>query len=179
MSREETRMNRTRTAVIGSLAVTAATAFALGGLLQPSAQADADVVTFTLTQEPPTLFPVDMAAKGDTEGDMLLFEAKVSGEEDMSGTITGLLITADIPDASGDTTEDRLGQLTFDFGGGNSLVVVGKTIYPDGAVEMAPGTPQLRAIVGGTGIYLGARGQLESLRQEDGSYVQTITLVDE
>ena len=38
--------------------------------------------------------------------------------------------------------------------------------------------PQLRAVVGGTGIYMGARGQLTTVRNEDGTYEHLIELMD-
>ena len=44
---------------------------------------------------------------------------------------------------------------------------------------MTSSEPQTRAIVGGTGIYLGARGQITSTRNADGTYTQLIELVNE
>ena len=49
--------------------------------------------------------------------------------------------------------------------------------YPGNAAEFDAGQPVVRAILGGTGKYMGARGQLISTRNADGSYAQVFTLV--
>lgn len=172
-------MFRTRTVAIGSLAVTAAAAFALGGLLQPSARADADVVTITLKQEAPTRTAIDLGEPGPSAGDLQFFEAKLSGDGGLTATLTGLVITAHVPPAGSEGEETALAQMTFDFGDGNSLVVEGKHVYPGAGAEFTPGAPQVRAVVGGTGIYMGARGQLETSRQDDDSYAHAFTLIEE
>ena len=38
--------------------------------------------------------------------------------------------------------------------------------------------PQVRAVIGGTGDYMGARGQLTTTRNEDGTYEHLIELMD-
>jgi hypothetical protein len=49
--------------------------------------------------------------------------------------------------------------------------------YPPTAGEFDAGRPVVRAILGGTGKYMGARGQLTSTRNADGSYTQVFTLL--
>ena len=94
--------------------------------------------------------------------------------------LTGFLITADVPDAeTGDVHQDRLGQLSFDLGNGNSLVVAGEAIYPGEDAEMTANAEQLRAVVGGTGNFMGARGQVATTRNDDGSYRHEFTLLDD
>jgi hypothetical protein len=56
-------------------------------------------------------------------------------------------------------------------------VAVGATDYPPTAGEFDAGRPVVRAILGGTGKYMGARGQLASTRNADGSYTQVFTLL--
>lgn len=166
---------------LGALAVAGAIGFALGsaGAL-PSAQAAQPTRTFVLTQQPPTLHPVDLHIEGASVADMVLYEASLAGERGESGMLTGFLITADVPDAeTGDVHQDRLGQLSFDLGNGASLVVAGEAIYPGEDVEMTASTSQLRAVVGGTGDFMGARGQVETTRNDDGSYRHAFTLLDD
>jgi hypothetical protein len=43
---------------------------------------------------------------------------------------------------------------------------------------MTSGVPRLRAVIGGTGRFIGARGQMSTLRKDTGHYLHTITLVD-
>ncbi len=133
-----------------------------------------------LTQQPPALHPIDQGAPGSSVADAVLYESVISGEHGESGIPTGFLITADVPDAeTGDLDADRLGQLSFDLDGGNTLAVIGESIYRGEAVEMTPRAPQLRAVVGGTGSYLGARGQVATTHNADGTYRHEFTLLDD
>src|SRR5215212_5883329 len=65
------------------------------------------------------------------------------------------------------------------LGNGTSLVVAGEAIYPGEDVEMTPNAAQLRAVVGGAGEFLGARGQVETTCNDDGSYRHEFTLLDD
>ena len=167
---------------LGALAVAATIGFALGSASAlPSAQAELPPRTFVLTQQPPTLHPVDLHIEGASVAEMVLYEAAIAGEQGEAGLLTGFLITADVPDAeTGDVHQDRLGQLSFDLGNGNSLVVAGEAIYPGEDVEMTPNAEQLRAVVGGTGDFMSARGQVATTRNDDdGSYRHEFTLLDD
>jgi hypothetical protein len=59
----------------------------------------------------------------------------------------------------------------------DQIVAVGATDYPPTAGEFDAGPPVVRAILGGTGKYIGARGQLASTRNANGSYTQVFTLL--
>lgn len=107
---------------------------------------------------------------------MLAFEAAVSGDNGLKGTMSGLLITVDIAEGEEDF-EDRIGQIVFDMGNGNSLVVSGRSIYKGSNQEIDPNAPQIRAVTGGTGDYMGARGQITTTRNTDGSYEHQIQLL--
>ena len=109
---------------------------------------------------------------------MLAFEARITDEDGREGVLRRLLVTVDIPDEAGDLLEDRVGQLVFDLGEGDSLVVAGASVYETEADEMTPGAPQVRAVVGGTGQYLGARGEVETIRNADGSYEHEFTILE-
>lgn len=146
----------------------------------PVGWADQQTHTLVLIQQPPSLRPIELGPPGRSEGDLLLFEAPISGEHGESGTLTGFLITADIPDqVNGDVDADRLGQLSYDLGGGNTLVAAGESIYRGESVEMTVNLPQLRAVIGGTGAYMGARGQVTTTRNADGTYRHELTLIDD
>jgi hypothetical protein len=167
---------------LSALAVAGAIGIALGSAGALTTAQDAQATrTFVLTQQPPALHPVDLHIKGASVGDMVLYEASIAGEQGEAGTLTGFLITADVPDTeTGDLHQDRLGQLSFDLGNGTSLVVAGEAIYPDADVEMTADAAQLRAVVGGTGDFIGARGQVETTRNDDdGSYRHEFTLLDD
>jgi len=138
----------------------------------------AERTQFKLRQEVPVLTHVDVGGEGRSHGDMLAFEAAVSGEDGTKGTMSGILITVDLPDADGDVFEDRIGHIVFDLGGSDGLVVAGESVYAPKASEMNTGEPQLRAVIGGTGRYIGARGQVTTSRNADGSYEHAFELID-
>lgn len=133
--------------------------------------------SFKLHQEKPVLVNVDLANQGNSNGDMLAFQAGVTGENGLKGTMFGLLITVDIADGD-DALEDRSGQINIDLGNGNSLIVAGRSVYKGTNQEIDAGTPQLRAVIGGTGDYIGARGQVSTTRNADGSYDHVVELLD-
>jgi hypothetical protein len=167
---------------LGALAVAGTIGFALGSAdALPAVQAGQPTRTFVLTQQPPVLHAIDLHTEGASVADMVLYEAAIAGEQGESGTLTGFLITADVPDPeTGDPHQDRLGQLSFDLGGGDSLVVAGEAVYPGAEAEMAAGAAQLRAVVGGTGDFIGARGQVATTRGGDGGgYRHAFTLLDD
>jgi hypothetical protein len=141
----------------------------------PSLAGD-DVRTFTLRQEKPVLTDINLGSNGKSHGDMLAFEAAVSGNNGLKGTMSGLLITVDIAEGEEDF-EDRIGQIVFDMGNGDSLVVSGRSIYKGTNQEIDAGAPQLRAVIGGTGAYMGARGQITTTRNADGTYDHRIELL--
>jgi len=166
---------------LGALAVAGTIGFALGSASAlPAVQAGQPTRTFVLTQQPPVLHAIDLHTEGASVADMVLYEAAIAGERGETGMLTGFLVTADVPDAgTGDPHQDRLGQLSFDLGDGDSLVVAGEAVYRGEDAEMAAGAAQLRAVVGGTGDLMGARGQVGTTRNDDGSYRHEFTLLDD
>jgi hypothetical protein len=141
-----------------------------------AAQAGEAKRSFTLTQQKPALTQLDLGAAGTSHGDLLAFTAQVSGENGLKGTMQGLLVTVDFVDGE-NLVEDRIGQITMDFGNGNAMVVAGKSVYR-GSPEMEASAPQLRAITGGTGDFMGAMGQMTTTRNADGTYNHLIELVN-
>lgn len=137
----------------------------------------AEHTTLKVRQETPVLVTVDVGEAGASHGDILAFEAAIAREDGSAGVLRGMLTTVDIPDGD-DLLEDRVGQLVFDLGNGDMLVVAGSSVYPPGSVEMATNNAQVRAVIGGTGRFLGARGQVTTIRAEDGHYDHTFELVD-
>jgi hypothetical protein len=74
--------------------------------------------------------------------------------------------------------EKRATLLSFMFNDHqDQIIVFGVADYSPTAAEFNAGQPVVRAILGGTGKYIGARGQLTSTRNADGSYTQVFTLL--
>jgi hypothetical protein len=150
----------------------------IGTVGSPMAEAAGERTTFKVRQELPVLVTVDIGTEGASHADMLAFEALITHDDGTAGILRGILTTVDIPDGAGDVLEDRVGQLVFDLGDGSMIVVSGASVYPEQSVEMAINNPQVRAVIGGTGDFIGARGQVTTVRNEDGSYEHSFEILD-
>ena len=162
-----------RTLILAMMVAACMIGLAIGGR-----GAEAAVRKFVMEQQAPVLDTIDLRDAGHTNGDMLAFEASVTADDGTAGTLRGILITVDLPDDAGDVFEDRIGQLVFDLGGGNSIVVAGASVYAKATTEMKAEQSQIRAVVGGTGTFLGARGQVTTTRNSDGTYEHRFELMD-
>ena len=89
-----------------------------------------------------------------------------------------MLVTVEIPTRENGFSIDCISQIVIDFGGVDTIVIAGKSVYPYGADEMTIDLPQVRAVVGGTGHYIGARGQMLTTRRGQGHYEHNSTLID-
>lgn len=83
-----------------------------------------------------------------------------------SGYLAGTLTT--IVTGLPDSTELRASNLVFVVGSEpNQLVVGGLSVYSTDLSTLAAGATTIRPIIGGSGIYSGARGQVESTNLGD------------
>jgi hypothetical protein len=165
-----------RVSAIAPIAILAAVS--CGPTLCASSVFAAEATEFTVHQEIPDLTDVDVGKEGKSHGDMLAFEATISTTDGEKGILSGILITVDLPDDQGDVFEDRIGNLVFRFGDSDSIVVAGASVYAQDTTEMNANHPQVRAVIGGTGKYLGARGQVTTTRNEDGTYDHAFKMID-
>jgi hypothetical protein len=140
-------------------------------------QSQNTITSIKLHQELPKIVHIDLGVVGNSTGDLMAFDSVLSNDKGMTGMLSGYITTIDIPNET-ETFEDRMVHMVFEFGGANTIVVGGKSVYPKilGA-EFTKLKPQIRAVVGGTGEYMGARGQLTSTRNEDGTYEHLIELM--
>jgi hypothetical protein len=136
--------------------------------------------TFTVYEDTLKMSLLDLGQPGNSPGDVYHFFAplrsspggQVTGEVFGSKTLIKLATEAN-PDL-----EKRGTLLFFTFGGGqDQIVVFGITDYSPTAGEFASGRPVVRPVLGGTGKYVGAHGQVTSTRNADGSYTQVFTLL--
>ena len=135
--------------------------------------------TLKVHQELPDLTHIDLDKEGASHGDLLAFDATVSSDNGMKGKLSGFIMTVDIPQKDHEVFQDRIVQLVFDFGEANTIVVGGRSVYPHlDKSEMKKNEPQYRAVVGGTGTFMGARGQVITTRNDDGTYEHMIELMD-
>ena len=137
--------------------------------------------TLVVREDPPAVETFTLTPSGAPEtppGSLRVFNAPLTTDEGITGTLIGTGVRAGFTDSqSGEQIEERLGTLVFHLGG-DQLVVVGGATYPLAEAEMQFDIPQVRAVTGGTGTYLGARGQVTSVRNADGTYTHTFELTD-
>ncbi|MGI9252687.1 MAG: hypothetical protein ACR2J8_03000 [Thermomicrobiales bacterium] len=162
----------------------AISAIGLGGFVSSISASQPESTTLTLQQAPPHLANIDLPAEEEEMGDLMLFDATFASEDgSKSGVLNGSLIVVDMPDTNTENApmlQSRLTNLVFVFDNQDPIVINGSAVYPaDSAAEMVANTPQVRAIVGGTGEFIGASGELSSTRNEDGTYTHVLTLLND
>ncbi len=135
--------------------------------------------TYVIDQEPPTLHVAEVVAADGAHGEILAFDASITAEDGRSGRLHGLLTVSAVREGGAVRLEDRIGQIVFDLGDGDSLMVIGGSIYAVRGAEMEPGREQVRVVAGGTGDFIGARGEVATVRAADGSYTHTFTLLED
>ena len=134
----------------------------------------AAVTQMTLIQGKPTLFTYDNLP-GEIPGKKTYFAAGLTKPTGAAfGLLTGDIFT--VAPVSGNPEEARLRTLIFRLPGGQ-IVATGNSVYPRGAVEIDPNKPIVIAVIGGTGTYLGARGEVVTTRKADGTYSHKFTLL--
>jgi hypothetical protein len=143
----------------------------------PSFAGNQQTERFTIIQDAPVIKHIDLGAPGGSHGDLLAFEASFTDKGGKKGVMSGILITVALPNGIGGVFYDRVGNIVLDFGGIDSLVLAGKSLYGTGEGEMQANKPQVRAVTGGTGRYIGARGQVTTTRLDAGHYEHMIELV--
>jgi len=144
-------------------------------LLTSTAQAKQ---TFTISHGKSEFSHIDIGTPGMSIGDKFTFEAPFTTKDGKMGRMYGVLTLASIPTGPNDPFIDRIGMIVFDFGGSDTLVISGKSAYGSYKGELKDNEPVLRAVTGGTGKFIGARGQISSTRDPSGSYEHAIQLLD-
>lgn len=137
--------------------------------------------TFTVRQDVPRLVEIETTEGKRLPGNLLAFDAALTRDGRPSGELSGLLTTVRVPESPGGASaaiENRFGTLNFAFDERDSIIVSGATVYPAGQAEMQAGRAQVRAVIGGTGKYSGAGGQVTTTRQDDGTYLHEFELTD-
>ena len=112
---------------------------------------------------------IDLGEEGASVGDQRIFHFDGTSNDitvsmDWVMTTTGI----DSPEAG---VETRVTNAVMLFGGlDDSLLLEGTGWYPGGDATFKVSSTLVRAIIGGTGKYAGARGWVESTRNDDDSW---------
>lgn len=123
----------------------------------------------------PAIKTLDFPPTGKSPGDVYVFSSTiVSGN---GKTVIGRLrgTQTDIRVEGG--METVQGMLTYELGRGNELVVGGLSAYPvKGTAGLLKGKVFVRPVLGGSGKYAGAHGQVFSKQLSGGRYDQVFKL---
>src|SRR4051794_30451801 len=127
-----------------------------------------------LTSTAPKFTTVDLGPSGKSPGDIYVFTA---GVKTRSGRRIGVLRGMQMSIKLERSAETVQAQLTFLFANGSQIVVGGIGQFPLGGTGLLTNRSYRRPILGGSGRYIGARGELVSTRRADGHYDQTFRFV--
>lgn len=85
--------------------------------------------TFTIIQNKPEIQHIDIGTTGMSIGDILSFEAHFKNKDEKDGRMYGMVTLVSLPTGANDPFLDRISTIVLDFGGSDSLVVNGKSVY--------------------------------------------------
>ncbi len=136
------------------------------------------VSVITLTQvsgDDVELTELDLNPSGDS-GDVTAFVAPVAKDGQPHGTFLGTMTqVGSTGDGWNIEREERMLTAVFDLPQGQ-ISVLGVSHYKEDNRLLTIGEPATRAIVGGTGKYVGVDGEVTTVRNEDGSYTHTLRI---
>jgi hypothetical protein len=135
---------------------------------------------FTVYEDAPKMSLLDLGAPGNSLGDVYHFSAPLHSERGgrVTGEVIGSKTLVKVATDANPNLERRATLLFFTFADRkDQIIAFGVADYAPSAPEFDAGQPAVRAILGGTGKYMAARGQVTSTRNADGSYTQVFTLL--
>ena len=130
--------------------------------------------------DPPNLTAVDVPPVGKSQGDAYYFNASLRSEKDgpVIGELFGIKTVDKLSSLHTTGSEQRLTSLIFTFNNEtDQIVVAGIVDYPAQEGQFMLNKPVVRAVLGGTGTFMGVRGQVVSTRNNDSSYNHVFTLL--
>jgi hypothetical protein len=137
--------------------------------------------TFTVYEDAPKLSLLDLGAPGNSLGDAYHFAASLHSQPGgpVTGEVIGSKTLVKVATDANPNLERRATLMFFTFADRkDQIIAFGVADYSPSVPEFDAGQPVVRAVLGGTGKYMGARGQLVSTRNADGSYTQVFTLLE-
>lgn len=130
--------------------------------------------TLVVAQDPFDVAAHDLAGDGIGHGDLYTWIAPATTEDGRTGTIVGEHQVVHMP-TEGPYAEVRIGTSVLDLGDGDTIAFAGLIPVTTPLGQIEPGTELVNAIIGGTGAFGGAKGEIRSLRGEDGAWTHTLT----
>ena len=136
--------------------------------------------TLTVYEDAPKMSLLDLGAPGNSLGDVYHFSAALHSERGgpVTGEVIGSKTLVRLATDANPNLERRATLLFFTFAEGkDQIIAFGAADYSPSTPEFDAGQLVVRPVLGGTGKYMGARGQVASTRNADGSYTQVFTLL--
>ena len=136
--------------------------------------------TFTVYEDAPMMTVLDLGVPGNSLGDVYHFSAALHSERGgpVTGEVIGSKTLVKVATDANPNLERRATLLFFTFADRkDQIIAFGAADYSPSAAEFDADQPVFRPVLGGTGKYMGARGQVTSTRNADGSYTQVFTLL--
>jgi len=136
--------------------------------------------TFTVYEDAPKMSLLDLGAPGKSLGDVYHFSAPLHSERGgpVTGEVIGSKTLVKVAADGNANLERRATLLFFTFAEGkDQIIAFGAADYSPSTPEFDAGKSVVRPVLGGTGKYIGARGQVTSTRNTDGSYTQVFALL--
>src|SRR6476660_8592632 len=136
--------------------------------------------TLTVYEDAPKMSLLDLGAPGNSLGDVYHFSAPLHSERGgpVTGEVIGSKTLVKVATDANPNLERRATLLFFTFADNkDQIMAFGAADYSPSAPEFDAAQSVVRPVLGGTGRYMGARGQVTSTRNADGSYTQVFTLL--
>ena len=146
------------------------------GIVLAGCQPKNEVIILTQPPKAVTLKPLDLNPQGRI-GDMSGFEAPVQNNGKPYGHVMGMMTrVGDLKSGSRPDREERMLTAVFDLPSGQ-ISVLGISYYTQDARVLQKRVPMTRAIVGGTGRYVGVDGEVTTTHNADDSYTHVIRMM--
>lgn len=127
-----------------------------------------------ISSKPQPLTTLDFPPKGKSPGDLYVFSGTLyrPNGRTVIGRVRGTQTSIKLERGM----ETVQGMLTYELGTGNELVVGGLSEYPLKGTGLLKGRRFVRPVLGGSGKYDGATGEVFSKQLPDGRYDQVFQL---
>jgi hypothetical protein len=169
-----TQLRRTSFAVLIAV-VSAVTAASLASGSNGPAHPSSTTQTLHIrSSKPQPLTYLDFGPKGKSPGDLFVFAATLYSPD--GRTVIGRVRGSQTGIKAEHGMETVQGMITYELGTGNQLVVGGLGEYPLKGTGLLKGRTFVRPVLGGSGKYSGATGEVLSKVLPGGGYDQTFKL---
>jgi hypothetical protein len=142
-------------------------------LLLSSAVRAETTLTITHSEVPaPTL--LDQGEPGESVGDVRLWHFDAQADDGGEVRVDWVMTTTGVnAPAKGVDSRISTGIFSIAADAGSQIILQGVALYPDKEATMEVSSSAVRVVSGGSGRFAGARGWVESVHLDDGSWTHT------